>query len=452
MPKRTGGAYLAHGSYGCTFTPPIPCSQPPIVGKTKKAAKPGAATAPVEQIGKVFLSPTDAATEFTSADLLRRIDPKKEVFLYSDEMCTIRRDDALRQSGAHECYFLGVAPRYLTQLIQRHGGLDFKEYVLATHRAHGPIARADLAPVLLNLFSGIQRLIKLGYVHQDIKGPNIVVRPGSDASRAPELRLIDFGTLNSFADFYDPVKNFLLNVPNYAVNPPEYRIIAIGDRSRLTHTFIKDEQYIIMEYVPVSQRAVVAAEYDINADSDPSFRAYVDAMTRKMAAARLADMRQSRAAEKADLWSVGYTLILTHQYLKPAADEPPEAVRLFRELVTGLMKLVPDERLSAAEAIRLTKRLIRTKASLGSPDRAQAEYYREIFASPATPPVPAPSAFNLPPTPIQEMAEAQMYSHMTVPELRQRDTFKMMSKTGKWKLRKADLVAALAKTKRAQKP
>ena len=95
---------------------------------------------------------------------------------------------------------------------------------------------------LLNFLIGIQKLINYGFVHNDIKGVNILINE-------EKMSLIDFGLMKHKTQIFR--ESFHLKF-NYIYYPPEYKIIGfLYDFVNLNTKYVDFKYFMIQKYLEV---------------------------------------------------------------------------------------------------------------------------------------------------------------------------------------------------------
>ena len=372
--KKTGGAFVGEGTYGCTFSPAVACTD----GRTL-----------ANKLGKVFANASSANDEFASVEVLRRIDPKQKLFIYPNETCDVKRGTMAAEPRGEKCAFAKDDPRdTLKQLLMAYGGITAHEFI-TSYIPKYTLSRATILHIVEHAFYAVKQLIKAEFVHQDIKTVNMVIMPGSNPNRFYEVKLIDFGTLISFDKFANFNKNILLG-ETYFLSPPEYRIMGrllrISPESELTA-----EQKLLE--TAVQKKTYTSA----NIFSDAyvaSLKKLNDELMGKNKPNRLRAFNAMNVANKSDIYSLGVMLLMLEQYAKPIIDDEPEVVPLFHELVRGCMMPHPHDRWSIDQAINAIRKLkayssynphqkitnttsIQTEQRLN--DIRQSKYFQDIF-------------------------------------------------------------------------
>lgn len=206
---KKGGELLSSGSYGCVYSPPLPCDKEP----TKK---PGP-----NDISKLFIRPDEAQSEWLHAVLLKTIDPKQNYFLYPRVQCSTSID-AVRANDREgtKCPLIEepVEPntRY-AQLISMNGGKSMYDFMADRYIAGNPLTFREYIELLIPIAKGIQVLNSKGYCHHDIKPNNILI----DDTNTP--RIIDFGFMTESKTIPTSSNRFLKK--NYWIHPPEYWVM-----------------------------------------------------------------------------------------------------------------------------------------------------------------------------------------------------------------------------------
>ena len=408
-----GGDLIGQGTYGCAFTPMVPCAD----GKRRGI--------PSKYIGKVFADAENAEEELEYAAILRKIDPQSKMFYYPNDTCDVKVGDVRAQKDASKCELIDrhlLANDTLVQLILPHGGTTLHDFLKVLYpRATLPCA--DMIHMFERLFYGLKQLTLHKYVHQDIKTPNIVAAQGA-------IRLIDFGTLVSFRDFYKYEDNFMMQDHNYHVNGPEYRLMSEPTNFSV-RSFIANENDLYKQYggfVAVHRAAL------------QSFATLCNGKTR---AERFDLLRSWNAAAKADIFSLGIVIVSVLSHL--SENDIPEASSLFAKLLTGMTHPNPKDRMGIDDALRYVRRIKKyskytgkVPTKLGS-SSIQAKHFQEIFKQSHVSPKAPKSQKS-----VEELI--RHYTKMKLVELHALQAYKNLPRTiNKSKLAKAELVAAIAK-------
>lgn len=187
--KRTrmyGGEKIAQGTYGCVYNPPLRCK--------------GSNERPPYTISK-FLTKKKAQEEYDEYQEMFRIDPLYRFHLGIKDMCVPEEPDpTMNEDFREDCKHIWNENTSLDDyriLIEPDGGFEFDDIrhnlSFTRKRPKTPI-HAEKWNTLFHgmerMFYGLVKMKKNGYVHQDIKGDNIVIDPNTF-----HFNYIDFGFL-----------------------------------------------------------------------------------------------------------------------------------------------------------------------------------------------------------------------------------------------------------------
>lgn len=340
-----GGAFLGEGSYGCTFTPAIPCDTESVIpnAKAAKAAKPSKLT-------KVFQNEKDVTEEWKFAKLLAKVDPEQLYFIYPKERCDIPRKKIEKQPNADKCNLVHQSPKPSFPALQmKFGGITLEQFVQRRP------SDMELMHILRHVLRGIQKLHQFGYLHQDLKLDNILV----DATGVPHI--IDYSLLTPVKQAFDPRVNGYLR-SQYWLHPPEYRIEAdhmdtigvnpeMGDlaiyinailtdlRSSMNFKLRTTDSGLLQEFIFAW---IPYCEYY------GMLRDYLQGLLHQYARAghRAVLEMQQRHAKKVDIYSLGITFMNLMYSVQTKGDERIKKLLLF------MMHPDPRKRYSATTAIR----------------------------------------------------------------------------------------------------
>lgn len=196
--------YVAKGSYGCVFSPQIPC---------KLKTNPN-----VRTVSKVFLSRKDANVELSMSTMLNDIDPSHSFTVRTYGQCLAMVDPENREFT--KCRKL-VPGNIYDQIVFQHGGRTLNDPSL--HFYH-------ILYALSSIFEGLVILEDHHVIHMDIKPDNMVYD-----SNEGRVRLIDFGLSSDPTDVYQT--NMYIQWMTNKWSPPEFRAVY-----RMTHQSEKKRQ------------------------------------------------------------------------------------------------------------------------------------------------------------------------------------------------------------------
>ena len=330
MPKqqqRRGGAFIGKGTFGCSFFPHVPCE----TARQKVAPN---------TIGKVYFSEEDADTEKKIAKIMAKIDPRSAYFLYPKGGCAVTRATAERENSGRPCPLSQDAEKYM-QLLMPNGGAALPVNLDKTYGV-GNLNVSTIAILAEHMFKAVEKLLIARYVHQDIKPDNIV----ASSTAAGVLRIIDFGSLVKYDEFYDTMKNFMIAMNHsYAPNGPEYRLIhmELTGETILNEISLCDRQPGFHEIMKVQGLYGKSLEKLLGAFHDISTEARFDYL------------KTINAATKSDIYSCGMVLLFMNRYT--SQQDNPAAISIFHELIRGCLMPHPSDRLDMTAILELVAKL-----------------------------------------------------------------------------------------------
>jgi len=186
---------LGEGSYGCVYTPPIPC-----VGKSIKRGD-------KRLVGKIFSKPELANDEEKIMEIVAKIDPKGKFTTPLRDTCSVIPTEKLKS----ECAHARSARMVMKQLVYDYKGIDLCNFMKSED-----YDILDHLEGLKNVANALKALASAGYSHRDMKPPNIMMYEES-------MYLTDFGLLLPFERIYEEEQDYVLSF-NYEYYPPEFKI------------------------------------------------------------------------------------------------------------------------------------------------------------------------------------------------------------------------------------
>jgi serine/threonine protein kinase len=364
--------FISSGTFGAAFVPAFPCSNGQMYNK---------------YIGKVFFSSRDADKEWNITQLLKRVEAgtSQKYFTYPKYQCKIdfkcpANGTSEEQLSRAEMRLFNVFnekivalitgpikyPAQLTQHIMEYSGYTLSTYINKYYKTEHSLSRAEFIHILENLFYAIKRLNDLGYVHQDIKPQNIVL------TNTKRLRVIDFGLTISVDDYSDKTKNMMLRVAYHRVSPPEnYLYNALYRDKNIKYTSLLDTIWEGYDFGKEWYKELESPTNNIETDrfiqTLLSIQENLNVVDRTKALSNF--WKENRLAYKSDTYSIGtaiHRILADGLYLDngsnvdlliPSDDDNPEAVELFKRLMSGILAINPLHRLDINEAIVLVKQI-----------------------------------------------------------------------------------------------
>lgn len=207
---------LGEGSFGCVFTPSIPCeSDAKSIRKTSKKEK-------TPYVGKVFAERKEFAKEVRMSKTAAKVDPQGKSILIPVSYCKTSRKHVEKHPASKDCDMLREFPyqspnKPMYQLVMPYGGERLDRYFRKRMQAETPSTLAEALGILNTAFEGLVLLDQHKMCHQDIKSSNVLVTPEGKAI------LIDYSLMIPYQDVY--TKNNLRRLRfTYFPYPAEYKI------------------------------------------------------------------------------------------------------------------------------------------------------------------------------------------------------------------------------------
>jgi serine/threonine protein kinase len=313
---------IQEGSYGCAFTPPLPC-------------KKSRASSTERQVGKI-IKKQHANIELSISTLIHAIPGWQRYFLIQEEdTCTSKNFAALRDEYENQCKTLRKAKdSSLLQLLSPHGGTSLFDLTLTN--------TFDYIGSLRHMLEGVQKLQTQGICHYDLHEANILV------DTRGTFRMIDFG-----AAFVGPEvsnKSIWRHIydfqPEYAPQPPELSVQnglhqGLSYNYTIQQTIAQKKVFKQLERllgVPVVGQAEALDGFWRNTSGDwPSF------------------FHAHWASW--DTWAVGviFLKLLEKCFLLPAFVNVQWAskARELKAVLKGLLNVDPTKRMSAEAALKV---------------------------------------------------------------------------------------------------
>lgn len=206
--------FIARGSYGCVYTPPLRCKDGAHADKYNQ-----------EHVSKLMMT-SEAIKQRAEFDKLnlksQDIDPEQQFHIGKPEMCQLGEPMNLENvrgcTNALDPITGMIDYRYNHLLLYKNGGESFgsvlKKFSDLPAREKTD-KRKEILIGLLNIFYGVYIMNSKGRYHLDIKPENIVVKDG-------KFRLIDFGLSVTLTDDYSHNNVFAVN---YTLWPYELKLL-----------------------------------------------------------------------------------------------------------------------------------------------------------------------------------------------------------------------------------
>lgn len=224
---------IGEGSYGCVFKPHLRCEGERSTSKSK---------VPKNTIGKVFPIRYAFDEEYEQMRVIDKLDPKGEFSVPLYGSCTVsnRRDvreklDKCRLLMRKQQSSQWKSPSGYEQLVYANGGNSLDNLIENNVGSVSKLKRIFLA--LRPSMSGISKLHKAGYIHQDIKPANMLI------SNKSKLSIIDYGLMEKTKNIFVS-SNYKGLEYDYLYYPPEFKLFAYkSSLSKFYYAAIRNYDY-----------------------------------------------------------------------------------------------------------------------------------------------------------------------------------------------------------------
>ena len=240
MMAKDGGKYVYEGSYGCAFKPALPC--------VKTGLRKG--------LGKVFGNVADFKQEEKLQKFVKKIDSKHEATIPYYGSCRVDIDKTRKSDQLSKCE---IANEYsdksaLNQIMFKYGGDDLDMIMNGMNKSNSEkklynkykdLHFDTIIKLVLPVLKCIVKIAKYGYLHSDIKPPNLLYNAQSN-----KLYLIDFGLLQK--QRYISQSGSTLSF-KYLYYPPEFITMmnlrsGVRDPDRLYKDVLENFEYYDYEH------------------------------------------------------------------------------------------------------------------------------------------------------------------------------------------------------------
>jgi serine/threonine protein kinase len=237
---RKGGAYVAKGSYGCTFRkPPLKCRDEATRRNNSYVSK--------------LITTRYADKELAQSNFFRKIDPEENYFVTVEKACDVNTANIKPENELEKCPF---KPEESQLFLMHDAGISFDMFGVSSEKL------ATLIKSFTNLFDGLILAHGKNIIHHDIKPANIVIMPTADGLGFI-TRFIDFGL---GLDLTNPPSEETIQSTTrivtqlYAYYPFE-QIIMYPLNLRNYHTFSEQKQMETIRYINIQYRLWLLSYY-----------------------------------------------------------------------------------------------------------------------------------------------------------------------------------------------
>lgn len=333
--KSKGGAYVAAGTYACTFSPPLSC------GRVKSHSH--------QKLGKVFENSDAAIQEAEIQNIIQKVDP--------NNLFTVKYYGKCRIAGVNpedeiESCSKDIRVNKNIQLTYEYGGKALWDVIALYKGSNSNDKFFKLFLKFEPLFRGVQRLNDMGYLHLDIKLENIVF----DGTK---LSLIDFGLMKSVKEMMNKLQKSLLSY-DYPYYPPEFKFMSVARTINPLTDFAKFKAYFMRNFGVIS----IKDESLIHKELERFFALYIYQNDNSLDGTGM--------FAKSDLYSVGVTLTILYDHIVRADDY---RTYIIKDLIKDMINCNPYERIGWDEVMRRMqemKQLVASKSPRQPPSKKRS--------------------------------------------------------------------------------
>lgn len=324
--KKAKSTFLHEGSFGCAYTPPIPCKK----SRRRSSSK-------TKLVGKI-LPKSDVETELSLTSLIKSIPHYEDYYIVQEEEnCDARNFYLARDDVAGECkLFQRTKDKNLAQLVSPYGGT-------ALHKLqYGPSFK--YMESFKHLLRAVAQLNDAGIVHFDLHMANVL------ADFKGTLRIIDFGISFALPNLTPAMidQRQVEFSPGYAVEAPDLTLQrAVFDNINVNYAL---EQ--IFAEKKVLQLAASYLGLDIKEQKASLLQFYYEEPSIKT---RNWLLYYKTHAFKWDAWCVGmifmyilHDLLVQTWFVSTVWNVHKEKIKA---VLRGLLRADPRKRATAAEAL-----------------------------------------------------------------------------------------------------
>jgi serine/threonine protein kinase len=254
-----------------------------------------------------------------------------------------------------------------------YSGVTLDSYISTNYTNHS-LNVSEFIHIVENLFYAVKRLNDNGIIHQDIKETNVVI------SNTKRLRVIDFGWAVSVDD-YNSQRNGMLMKEYHMVSPPENLIIA-DPNIRYSYDLVYDKFLYswgdLLEWY----------KYYEPKNNKQRYTDFVESLYKKTIKTQVKYVRtqlykfweRNGLAYKSDIYSIGTTILRIIGLLIQEKDDDPVSVRLFKELMAGLLAANPFDRMDINQAIEIVKKIKARSSRDPFKINEDSQFMKDVFS------------------------------------------------------------------------
>lgn len=329
--------YIAEGSYGCVFSPPLKC-----LNKQKTTAS---------QAGKIFNSKDSMEEEKELAEKINKIDPKGKWTVPYYGSCFINVKQTRPNDNIYKCNKYTKHIPITEQLIYKNGGIDLNHFINNFELLKDILFIDDLIPLFYNLLKGLRTLNEKHIAHCDIKPPNMLY--DFDKSK---FYIIDFGLTTPYSNI-SSFSNYNMLNHVYPYYPPEFKMYVQLIIHKNTNVNIDDILENYSRYLPRGFFNFISKYIDIPLQLKQfaiKCQKNKDVFKHKF---------KTEYVSKIDVFSLGMTFVEIFYRLSIKSQIPLKDKQFFnnfmKRVIVPMINMDADERYDATKACNSLKILLK---------------------------------------------------------------------------------------------
>ena len=329
--------YIAEGSYGCVFSPPLKC-----LNKQKTTAS---------QAGKIFNSKDSMEEEKELAEKINKIDPKGKWTVPYYGSCFINVKQTRPNDNIYKCNKYTKHIPITEQLIYKNGGIDLNHFINNFELLKDILFIDDLIPLFYNLLKGLRTLNEKHIAHCDIKPPNMLY--DFDKSK---FYIIDFGLTTPYSNI-SSFSNYNMLNHVYPYYPPEFKMYVQLIIHKNTNVNIDDILENYSRYLPRGFFNFMSKYIDIPLQLKQfaiKCQKNKDVFKHKF---------KTEYVSKIDVFSLGMTFVEIFYRLSIKSQIPLKDKQFFnnfmKRVIVPMINMDADERYDATKACNSLKILLK---------------------------------------------------------------------------------------------
>ena len=347
--KEQGPHLLQEGSYGCAFTPSLPCKKSKARSKAARI------------VGKI-IKKENAEVELSIGTLIRGIEGWSNYYIIQEEDdCTKSNFTQLRKEYAQQCkLYRKSSDSKLTQLLSPYGGTPLRLY--------GITASFNFIDTLRHMLEGVAKLNEQGICHFDLHEGNILVDTND------VCKVIDFGSafIGDQLTEEDVMRHTYSFSPEFPPQTPEFAVqngivqgltisYSIEETIRSKAIFTKIQGFFKVSMNSQREELKDFWSHQMEWKGNDAWVSFYKTYWRKC-----------------DSWAIGILFFeLLYKYIVYSSIQKQwnQNYRVITDVLKGCLHADPRKRLTAMEALALLNSGYKKESSSTSPDEIPTNYF-----------------------------------------------------------------------------